>query len=87
MTFENENPFALRSALEYEMPDFSRINDESYLPAFYAGCEEQLGEVAAITAQPEVTFENTIVAMERSGQMLMRMLQRLLLSLPLTWMR
>ncbi|MFZ4065534.1 MAG: M3 family metallopeptidase [Rhodoluna sp.] len=74
MTFENENPFALRSTLEYEMPDFSRINDESYLPAFYAGCEEQLGEVAAITAQPEVTFENTIVAMERSGQMLMRML-------------
>lgn len=74
MTFENENPFALRSTLEYEMPDFSRINDDSYLPAFRAGCEEQLGEVAAITAQPEVTFENTIVAMERSGQMLMRML-------------
>jgi peptidyl-dipeptidase Dcp len=74
MTFENENPFALRSTLEYEMPDFSRINDDSYLPAFYAGCEEQLGEVDAITAQPEVTFENTIVAMERSGQMLMRML-------------
>jgi peptidyl-dipeptidase Dcp len=74
MTFENENPFALRSTLEYEMPDFSRINDDSYLPAFRAGCEEQLGEVAAITAQPEVTFENTIVSMERSGQMLMRML-------------
>ena len=74
MTFENENPFALRSTLEYEMPDFSRINDDSYLPAFRAGCEEQLGEVAAITAQPDVTFENTIVAMERSGQMLMRML-------------
>jgi peptidyl-dipeptidase Dcp len=74
MTFENENPFALRSALEYEMPDFSRINDDSYLPAFYAGCEEQLGEVHAIINQTEVTFENTIVAMERSGQMLMRML-------------
>jgi peptidyl-dipeptidase Dcp len=74
MTFENENPFALRSTLEYEMPDFSRINDDSYLPAFYAGCEEQLGEVHAIINQTEVTFENTIVAMERSGQMLMRML-------------
>ncbi len=74
MTFENENPFALRSTLEYEMPDFSRINDDSYLPAFYAGCEEQLGEVHAIINQDEVTFENTIVAMERSGQMLMRML-------------
>ena len=74
MTFENENPFALRSTLEYEMPDFSRINDDSYLPAFYAGCEEQLGEVHAIIDQPEITFENTIVAMERSGQLLMRML-------------
>lgn len=74
MTFESENPFALRSTLEYEMPDFSKITDDSYLPAFYAGCEQQLGEVHAIIDQPEVTFENTIVAMERSGQLLMRML-------------
>ncbi len=74
MTFETENPFALRSTLEYEMPDFSRINDESYLPAFYAGCKEQLQEVDEIIKQEEVTFENTIVAMERSGQLLMRVL-------------
>ena len=74
MTFENENPFALRSTLEYEMPDFSRINDESYLPAFHAGCAEQLHEVHEIIKQDEVTFENTIVAMERSGQLLMRVL-------------
>jgi peptidyl-dipeptidase Dcp len=74
MTFENENPFALRSTLEYEMPDFSRINDESYLPAFYAGCEQQLGEVHEIIKQDKVTFENTVVAMERSGQLLMRVL-------------
>lgn len=74
MTIKNDNPFALRSSLEYEMPDFSRINDDSYLPAFYAGCEEQLAEVHTIINQPDVTFENTIVAMEHSGQMLMRML-------------
>ena len=74
MTFENENPFALRSTLEYEMPDFSRINDESYLPAFHAGCEEHLHEVHEIIKQDEVTFENTIVALERSGQMLTRVL-------------
>ncbi len=74
MTFETENPFALRSTLEYEMPDFSRINDESYLPAFHAGCAEQLHEVHEILKQDEVTFENTIVAMERSGQLLMRVL-------------
>ena len=74
MTFENENPFALRSTLEYEMPDFSRITEDSYLPAFYAGCEQQLGEIHDIIKQDEVTFENTIVAMERSGQLLMRMM-------------
>ena len=74
MTFETENPFALRSTLEYEMPDFNRINDESYLPAFYAGCEQQLGEVHEIISQEEVTFENTIVKMELSGQVLMRMM-------------
>jgi len=74
MTFENDNPFALRSTLEYEMPDFNRINDESYLPAFYAGCEQQLGEVHEIINQEEVTFENTIVKMELSGQVLMRMM-------------
>ncbi len=74
MTFDNENPFALRSTLEYEMPDFSRITDESYLPAFHAGCAEQLHEVHEIIKQDEVTFENTIVAMERSGQLLMRVL-------------
>ena len=74
MTFENENPFALRSTLEYEMPDFTRINDESYLPAFHAGCEDHLHEVHEIIKQEEVTFENTIVALERSGQMLTRVL-------------
>lgn len=74
MTFDNENPFALRSSLEYEMPDFSRINDESYLPAFHAGCAEQLHEVHEIIKQDEVTFENTIVALERSGQLLQRVL-------------
>ena len=74
MTFENENPFALRSTLEYEMPDFTRINDESYLPAFHAGCEEHLHEVHEIIKQDEVTFENTIVALERSGQLLTRVL-------------
>jgi peptidyl-dipeptidase Dcp len=74
MTFNDQNPFALRSTLEYELPDFSKINDESYLPAFYAGCEQQLAEVEAILEQQEVTFDNTIVALERSGQILNRML-------------
>ena len=68
------NPFLTRSTLEYELPPFAQITDEQYLPAFYTGCEEQLKEIAAITAEPTITFENTIVAMERSGQILHRVL-------------
>ena len=42
------------------------------MPAFYAGMEEQSQEIAKITSQREITFENTIVALERSGQILTR---------------
>lgn len=74
MTFNAENPFALRSTLEYELPDFTKIRDEHYLPAFYAGCEDHLAEIDAILASGDATFENTIVAMERAGKLLERML-------------
>ena len=71
----NANPFAARSSLEFELPPFAQIKEEHYLPAFYAGCEQQLAEVRAILDTPgAATFENTIVALEKSGQMLMRML-------------
>jgi peptidyl-dipeptidase Dcp len=70
----SSNPFQDRSTLEYELPDFAKITDEHYLPAFYAGCEQQLAEIDEITAKPEVTFDNTVVALERSGKMLERML-------------
>lgn len=71
---EQENPFATASTLEYELPDFAQIRDEHYLPAFYEGCSRQLAEVEKILAEPEVTFENTLVALEKSGAMLHRML-------------
>ncbi len=71
---EQANPFASPSTLEYELPDFTQIKDEHYLPAFYEGCERQLAEVEKILAEPEVTFENTLVALEQSGAMLHRML-------------
>jgi peptidyl-dipeptidase Dcp len=74
MTFNEENPFAHRSTLPYELPPFDRIANEHYLPAFYAGCEAHLAEIEAIVAQPTTTFENTIVAMERAGALLGRML-------------
>ena len=72
MSLDPTNPFAAVSTLEYEVPPFAHIKDEHYLPAFYGGMEEQLVEVDAIIAQPEVTFENTIVALEKSGRTLLR---------------
>ena len=71
----NANPFAQRSTVEFELPPFAQIKDEHYLPAFYEGCKEHLAQVDAILATPgAATFENTIVALEKSGQMLMRTL-------------
>ncbi|WP_207457288.1 M3 family metallopeptidase [Herbiconiux sp. SYSU D00978] len=67
------NPFFSRSPLPHELPPFADIRDEHYEPAFDRGFEEQLVEVAAITADAaEPTFENTIEPLERSGQLLMR---------------
>jgi peptidyl-dipeptidase Dcp len=68
------NPFAHRSELPYELPAFDEIRDEHYLPAFYAGCQEQLDEVTAILESGAPTFENTILALEKSGRMLYRVL-------------
>jgi len=71
----NANPFAQRSSLDYELPPFALIKEEHYLPAFYEGCTQQLAEVQAILDTPgAATFENTIIALEKSGQMLTRML-------------
>lgn len=75
MTLSLENPFAQRSTLPYELPPFEHITDAHYLPAFLAGCEEQLAEVQAITNNADTpTFENSVVALERSGQLLGRVL-------------
>ena len=71
----NANPFAERSSLDFELPPFALIKEEHYLPAFYEGCTQQLAEVQKILDTPgTATFENTIVALEKSGQMLMRTL-------------
>ena len=67
------NPFAARSTLAYEVPDFSRIKDSHYEPAFEAGMKQNLAEIDAIANQSAApTFDNTIVAMERSGELLTR---------------
>jgi peptidyl-dipeptidase Dcp len=67
------NPFFTPSALPYGMPPFDLISDDHYLPAYQRGMAEQLEEIEGIANDPEpASFENTLVAMERSGQLLDR---------------
>ncbi|MCC5852318.1 MAG: M3 family metallopeptidase [Alkalimonas sp.] len=68
-----ENPFFQPFALQYGAPDFRLIEDEHFLPAFEKGMAQHMAEIDAIANNPEApTFENTIVAMERSGELLTR---------------
>jgi peptidyl-dipeptidase Dcp len=67
------NPFLEPSTLPYGMPPFADIREEHFRPAFEAGIAEHLAEVRAIAEQAEPpTFENTLVALERSGRILDR---------------
>ncbi|WP_341954412.1 M3 family metallopeptidase [Salinibacterium sp. TMP30] len=67
------NPFFEPSTLPFGMPAFADIADEHYAPAFEEGMRQQLEEIAAITAQSDSpTFENTMIPLERSGQILER---------------
>ena len=66
-------PFAAPSPLDLNYPQFDRIKDSDFAPAFDAGMARQLKEIEAIANNPEApTFQNTIVAMEKSGQLLNR---------------
>ena len=69
----NANPFIYRSELTFELPPFALIQEEHYLPAFYEGMKAQLAEVETILDTPgDANFENTIVALEKSGKILER---------------
>ncbi len=71
--FGPNNPFFAPSTLPFQAPPFDKIKDEDYQPAMEAGMAEELKEVQAIAANPAPpTFENTIVALEKSGQLLRR---------------
>jgi len=73
MSTTSRHPLLDRSVLPYELPDYAAIAVTDYLPAFDAGFAQQRAEVAAITANPEPpTFENTLEALERSGDLLGR---------------
>lgn len=70
---QQTNPFANPSTLPLEAPQFDKIKDSDYLPAFDQGMKEQLAEMDTIANNPAApTFDNTIVAMEKSGRMLER---------------
>ena len=67
------NPFLSEFETPYGTPDFDRIKVEHYEPAFLKGIEQQNGEIKAIVENPEEpSFENTIVALDNSGEILAR---------------
>jgi peptidyl-dipeptidase Dcp len=71
--FGPSNPFYAPSTLPFHAPPFDKIKDEDYQPAIEAGMAEELTEVQAIADNPAVpTFENVLVAMEKTGQLLHR---------------
>jgi len=71
--FGPENPFFASSTLPFQAPPFDKIKDEDYQPAMEAGMAEQRKEIQAIADNPvPPTFDNTFVAMEKSGQLLQR---------------
>ena len=71
--FGPSNPFYAPSTLPFHAPPFDKIKDEDYQPAIEAGMAEQRKEMDAIANNPAApTFDNTIVAMEKTGQLLQR---------------
>jgi peptidyl-dipeptidase Dcp len=68
-----DNPFFTESTLPFHFPRFDLIKDSDYAPAFERGMADELKEIDAIATNPDKpTFDNTIVAMERSGRLLGR---------------
>jgi len=67
------NPLAVASKLPFHYPAFDQIKDEHFQPAFVEGMRIQLKEIEAIANNKQpATFENTVVAMEKSGELLTR---------------
>ncbi len=66
-----DNPFFSKPETPYGVPAFDRLRPEHFIPAFEEGMRQQKQEVNAITSNPqEPTFENTIEALEYSGELL-----------------
>lgn len=68
-----ENPLLSESTLPYGAPDFSKIKDEHFMPAMLKGIEKQKKAVEAIAnSKEEPTFDNTVLALEKSSELLSR---------------
>jgi len=73
--FAPSNPFYAPSTLPFHAPPFDKIKDEDFQPAIEAGMAEQKKEIEGIAGNPDApTFENTIVAMEKTGLLLDRVM-------------
>src|SRR5579864_2026327 len=73
--FRPSNPFYAASTLPLQAPPFDKIKDSDYQPAIEAGMAQQREEVRAIAENPDPpTFENTLVALENSGQLFNRVM-------------
>src|SRR5208282_4037229 len=71
--FGPSNPFYAPSTLPFHAPPFDKIKDEDYQPAIEAGMAEELTEIQAIADNPAPpTFENTLVALQKTGRLLRR---------------
>jgi peptidyl-dipeptidase Dcp len=67
------NPFMKASTLPFQAPDFTKIKNTDFSPAFEEGIKQQLAEIDSISKNPQPpTFENMLVALEKSGQLLSR---------------
>src|SRR4051812_45769505 len=67
------NPFKYPSTLPYQVPAFDKIKDADYLPAMEEGIREELAEIQKIANNPAPpTFQNTMIAMEKTGSLLRR---------------
>jgi len=72
-TLSASNPFYAPSTLPFGAPDFSKIKDADFKPALEAGIRQKEAEIIAIANNPAAPdFENTLVALEKSGQLLSR---------------
>lgn len=71
MACKNQNPFLSEQNTPYGVPAFDKVKIEHYMPAFEAAIAQNKAEIAAIVSNPaEPTFDNTIVALDRSGLLL-----------------